>query len=237
MQLVGASNWFIKRPFIWHGIVLGFFSGVMNSVNNALDENAKKSIVHKMAVKVLKHGGKMAYNAMKKRFEEGNSGGSFPELDVDKHMDSHLLGKDGSGEQHIDKVMGAGFLSKFEDLNDAEKVKGPLSFLNKMAGKILLKGARMVHSHMKKELARRRAEGGSMVGGGHGGLHGGGHGGFHGMGYGDLSGGGINGRHGIETLTINSKERKNYQGEPKYKSVNTYQNQTEFRPSNTHINF
>ena len=29
MQLVGASNWFIKRPFIWHGIVLGFFSGVI----------------------------------------------------------------------------------------------------------------------------------------------------------------------------------------------------------------
>jgi len=29
MQLVGASNWFIKRPFIWRGIVLGFFSGVI----------------------------------------------------------------------------------------------------------------------------------------------------------------------------------------------------------------
>ncbi|MBI34937.1 MAG: cell division protein FtsX [Flavobacteriales bacterium] len=29
MQLVGASNWFIKRPFIWHGMVLGFFSGVI----------------------------------------------------------------------------------------------------------------------------------------------------------------------------------------------------------------
>jgi len=29
MQLVGASNWFIKRPFIWHGMVLGFFSGII----------------------------------------------------------------------------------------------------------------------------------------------------------------------------------------------------------------
>ena len=29
MQLVGASNWFIKRPFIWHGIILGFFSGIL----------------------------------------------------------------------------------------------------------------------------------------------------------------------------------------------------------------
>ena len=29
MQLVGASNWFIKRPFIWKGMVLGFFSGVL----------------------------------------------------------------------------------------------------------------------------------------------------------------------------------------------------------------
>lgn len=29
MQLVGASNWFIKQPFIWRGIVLGFFSGVI----------------------------------------------------------------------------------------------------------------------------------------------------------------------------------------------------------------
>ena len=29
MQLVGASNWFIKRPFIWQGMVLGFFSGVI----------------------------------------------------------------------------------------------------------------------------------------------------------------------------------------------------------------
>lgn len=29
MQLVGASNWFIKRPFIWRGMVLGFFSGVI----------------------------------------------------------------------------------------------------------------------------------------------------------------------------------------------------------------
>jgi len=29
MQLVGASNWFIKRPFIWHGMILGFFSGVI----------------------------------------------------------------------------------------------------------------------------------------------------------------------------------------------------------------
>lgn len=29
MQLVGASNWFIKRPFIWRGMVLGFFSGVV----------------------------------------------------------------------------------------------------------------------------------------------------------------------------------------------------------------
>ena len=29
MQLVGASNWFIKRPFIWHGMVLGFLSGVL----------------------------------------------------------------------------------------------------------------------------------------------------------------------------------------------------------------
>ena len=30
MQLVGASNWFIKRPFIWKGMVLGFFSGVLS---------------------------------------------------------------------------------------------------------------------------------------------------------------------------------------------------------------
>tara|TARA_B100000767_G_C19732947_1_gene522613 strand:+ start:235 stop:1146 length:912 start_codon:yes stop_codon:yes gene_type:complete len=29
MQLVGASNWFIKQPFIWSGMVLGFFSGVL----------------------------------------------------------------------------------------------------------------------------------------------------------------------------------------------------------------
>lgn len=29
MQLVGASNWFIKKPFIWRGMVLGFFSGVI----------------------------------------------------------------------------------------------------------------------------------------------------------------------------------------------------------------
>ena len=29
MQLVGASNWFIKRPFIWHGMILGFFSGIV----------------------------------------------------------------------------------------------------------------------------------------------------------------------------------------------------------------
>lgn len=29
MQLVGASNWFIKRPFIWRGMVLGFFSGII----------------------------------------------------------------------------------------------------------------------------------------------------------------------------------------------------------------
>lgn len=29
MQLVGASNWFIRRPFIWRGMVLGFFSGII----------------------------------------------------------------------------------------------------------------------------------------------------------------------------------------------------------------
>jgi cell division transport system permease protein len=29
MQLVGASNWFIRKPFVWNGIVLGFLSGII----------------------------------------------------------------------------------------------------------------------------------------------------------------------------------------------------------------
>ena len=29
MQLVGASNWFIRKPFFWNGVVLGFLSGII----------------------------------------------------------------------------------------------------------------------------------------------------------------------------------------------------------------
>ena len=65
-----------------------------------------------------------------------------------------------------------------------------------------------------------------------GGMIGGDKGTYHGR-YSSYSGGNI----GERTDTINFGKRAKLEGDDKYSSVNTYQNKTEMRPMNKHINF